>query len=257
MQDETVMEINNLSEASMQNDLQNPWLNPPQYDPFPRSGILLDGEKFYSQEEINEFYRKRAASVAAYRQSLREEWLATPQGKLCLAFYQKFQEYKEYLEKNPLPPYDPALQFPEHKLFAEGLHLAQEWERDRAEKDRANLRRARQAARCEHRHADGKRCGSPRMRGKKLCYKHDRMEEARATKLDLGLMEDAESIQLAIMRLQRAVIDGLIDDRQSGRLAYLIQLAAWNATHTRSAGPEYNGPECNGEDTGVDDQERQ
>jgi hypothetical protein len=64
---------------------------------------------------------------------------------------------------------------------------------------------------------------------------HERMEEARAIKLDLGLMEDAESIQLAIMKLQRAVIDGTIDEKQSGRLAYLIQLAAWNVTHTRMA----------------------
>jgi hypothetical protein len=110
-----------------------------------------------------------------------------------------------------------------------------EWERDRAATDSAKLRQAREAARCEHLHADGRQCGSPRMRGEKLCYKHDRMEEARAVKLDLGLMEDAESIQLAIMKLQRAVIDGLIDDKQSGRLAYLIQLAAWNVIHMQTA----------------------
>jgi hypothetical protein len=218
----------------MPNYLENRWRNPPQYEPFPKQGIQLDGEMYYSQEEINEYYRKRAEASDAYIQGLRERWLATPQGKLCIEFYRKFQEYKEFLEKHPVAPFDPMLRFPEHQLFEEGLRLVTEWERDRAANDRDKLCRARAAARCEHLHADGRQCGSPRMRGKKLCYKHDRMEEARAVKLDLGLMEDAESIQLAIMKLQRAVIDGLIDDKQSGRLAYLIQLAAWNVTHVRT-----------------------
>jgi hypothetical protein len=222
----------------MQNDPENPWLNPPNCEPFPPNGMLLNGEKVYSQAEVDELYRKRAERTAAYLRDQRERWLETPQGKLCLEFYRKFQEYKEYLEANPAAARraDGAeIQFPEHKLFEEGLEVVREWEHHRAEKDLANLRKAERAARCTHRHADGRRCGSPRVKGKKLCYMHERMEEARAVKLDLGLMEDAESIQLAIMKLQRAVIDGTIDEKQSGRLAYLIQLAAWNATHTRKA----------------------
>lgn len=224
----------------MQNDPQNTQpVTPPsdsRPDDFPRAGMLVDGQMFRSQKELDDFHRQRAERQAAHRQEQQEKWRLTPQGKLCLEFYQKFQEYKEYLETHPLARKrddGAAVDFTEHQLFQEGLRVAQEYERERLEKDLRNLRRARQAARCEHLHADGRRCGSPHFGGKRLCYMHHRMEEARATKLDLGLMEDAESIQLAIMKLQRAVIDGVVDEKQSGRLAYLIQLAAWNVTRTR------------------------
>jgi hypothetical protein len=70
------------------------------------------------------------------------------------------------------------------------------------------------------------------MKGKKLCRMHDRMEEARALKLDLGPMEDPDSIQIAIKKLQAAVIDGVLDHKQVSALSYLIQLAAWNVTRT-------------------------
>jgi hypothetical protein len=95
---ERFIRVNDLSEAEMRNDEENPWRNPPQYGPFPKNGIHIDGETFYSQEEIDELYRKRAEATDAYIQKLRERWLATPQGQLCLEFYRKFQEYKEYLE---------------------------------------------------------------------------------------------------------------------------------------------------------------
>ena len=62
---------------------------------------------------------------------------------------------------------------------------------------------------------------------------HDRMEEAKALRLDLGSMEDPDSIQIAIKKLQAAVIDGVLDNKQIAALSYLIQLAAWNVTRTK------------------------
>jgi hypothetical protein len=70
------------------------------------------------------------------------------------------------------------------------------------------------------------------MKGKELCRMHERMEEAKALKLDLGPMEDPDSIQIAIKKLQAAVIDGVLDHKQVAALSYLIQLAAWNVTRT-------------------------
>jgi hypothetical protein len=67
---------------------------------------------------------------------------------------------------------------------------------------------------------------------------HERMEEAKALKLDLGPMEDPDSIQVAIMKLQRTVIEGTLDTKKIGQLAYLIQLAAWNVTRTTSGNRE-------------------
>ena len=61
---------------------------------------------------------------------------------------------------------------------------------------------------------------------------HDRLEKAKAAKLDLGPMEDPDSIQVAIKKLQAAVIDGTLDHRQVAQLGYLIQLAAWNVRAT-------------------------
>jgi hypothetical protein len=70
------------------------------------------------------------------------------------------------------------------------------------------------------------------MKGKKFCRMHQRMNEAKSAKLDLGTLEDLDSIQVAIKKLQSAIIDGKLDHRQVGQLAYTIQLAAWNVTRT-------------------------
>jgi hypothetical protein len=58
--------------------------------------------------------------------------------------------------------------------------------------------------------------------------------------LDLGSMEDPDSIQVAIQRLQKAIIDGKLTGKQVGQLAYTIQLAAWNVKRT-SLGKEAIG----------------
>ncbi|HKW76365.1 MAG TPA: hypothetical protein VJN64_12630 [Terriglobales bacterium] len=77
------------------------------------------------------------------------------------------------------------MRFKEHRLFAKTLKWGERLARERAETDRKNLEKAQFAERCEHIHASGARCGSPKMNGGLFCYKHQRMEEARAMKLDL------------------------------------------------------------------------
>ena len=200
--------------------------------------ISIDGKMCYTAEEARKARRERAEQRARFVRKLREDWLDTPQGRLCVEFYKKFREYEAYLaehpDAHPLTMFAGA-DFHEHDAFKEVLRLVGESDRARAERDAINLRRAHLAARCRHHHADGRRCGSPRLRGKKLCYWHQRLEEAKALKVDLGPMEDPDSIQMAIMKLQRAVIDGSLDFRQTGQLAYTIQLAAWNVTRTKMA----------------------
>jgi len=200
--------------------------------------MIIDGQQIHSAEEALAKYRELNERDERVRRIIREKWRATPGGKLCLEMYQKFQEYKAYLQQNPNASPQSSfvgVDFHEHDLFKEGLLAMRAYERDRAEKDMRNLRRAQTAARCEHRHADGRRCGSPRIRGKKLCHRHQGMEEVKPVKLDLGPMEDPDSIQMAIMKLQRAVIDGTLDPKATGQLAYTIQLAAWNVTRTKMA----------------------
>jgi hypothetical protein len=120
-------------------------------------------------------------------------------------------------------------------LFEECLRTLENNKREREETLRRNLEKAQSAARCEHEFLNGEQCRAPRVRGKQLCRMHEGMEEAKAVKLDLGSMEDPDSIQVGIRKLQAAIIDGKLDSKQIGHLAYTIQLAAWNVTRTTTA----------------------
>jgi hypothetical protein len=223
-----------------ENNGKKPRIQPRNHLTDPRATHNVCGF-WYAEEEVEDVKRQIEEDRAEFNRKGREEWLKRPQGKLCLEFYEKFLEYKKYLDEHPNAwrrPDGPAVDFPEHKLFEQGLRMMSDYKRERAERDRKNLEKAHLAARCKHRHTDGERCGSPRIKGTDLCYMHTRLEEAKAVKLDLGPMEDPDSIQVAIKKLQAAVIDGTLDHKQVSQLAYLIQLAAWNVTRTTTAARE-------------------
>jgi hypothetical protein len=170
------------------------------------------------------------------KKKFREEWEQTGGGQLCLAFYDAFKNYKDYLETHggeALRPSRPInMKYEEHRVFQECLSTLESYKREREETLLRNLEKAQRAARCEHEFMSGEQCRAPRVRDKKLCRMHEGMEEAKAVKLDLGSMEDADSIQVGIRKLQAAIIDGKLDSKQIGHLAYTIQLAAWNVTRT-------------------------
>jgi hypothetical protein len=174
----------------------------------------------------------------ARKKKFRQEWEQTGGGQLCLAFYDAFKKYKEYLEIHDgetLRPSGPiSNKYDEHTVFKECLSTLESYKREREETLRRNLEKAQSAARCEHEFLTGERCRAPRVTGKQLCRMHEGMEEAKAVKLDLGPMEDPDSIQAGIRKLQAAIIDGKLDSKQIGHLLYTIQLAAWNVTRTRT-----------------------
>jgi hypothetical protein len=64
------------------------------------------------------------------------------------------------------------------------------------------------------------------------CYAHYQMRHARAEKLWLPALTDANAIQLAVMLVQRALIDGEISEKMAGLLLYSIQIAAANVGKT-------------------------
>jgi len=176
---------------------------------------------------------------AVRKKKFRQEWEQTEGSQLCLAFYDAFQKYKYYLEihggETLLPSGPISNKYDEHTVFQECLSTLESYKREREETLRRNLEKAQRAARCQHQFFNGDQCRAPRVRGKKLCRMHERMEEAKAVKLDLGPMEDPDSIQVGIRKLQAAIIDGKLDSKQIGHLAYTIQLAAWNVTRTTTA----------------------
>jgi len=82
--------------------------------------------------------------------------------------------------------------------------------------------------RCHHIRATGVQCGSPSLKGKRLCYFHSRVRRARAPK-ELPLLEDANAIQLALMQTMRAILDKSVDQKSAGLLLYALQTAALNS----------------------------
>ncbi len=79
---------------------------------------------------------------------------------------------------------------------------------------------------------DGTTCGSPQIRKHIYCYAHKQMMEARALALQLPALEDANAIQISLMRVQKALIDDTITAKKAGLLLYSLQLAMTNIGQT-------------------------
>src|SRR5262245_5982039 len=136
--------------------------------------------EWYSAEEVVELERRFKVRQENYRKKCRQEWEETEHGQLCLKFYEAFQAYRKFLETHEYAKRVPCgwlVDYDEHKLFEEGLRMVEQHRREQEETRRRNLEKAQRAARCTHIHLSGEQCGSPRVRGKKLCYMHERLEE--------------------------------------------------------------------------------
>jgi hypothetical protein len=90
---------------------------------------------------------------------------------------------------------------------------------------------------CRHVKTDGARCGCPAVRAHHFCHWHAQMRaherrhssaEARALPLQLPPLEDAHSIQLALMEVGRALLEDRISDKKAGLLLYMLQTAGSN-----------------------------
>jgi hypothetical protein len=79
---------------------------------------------------------------------------------------------------------------------------------------------------------DGTGCGSPQVRKHIYCYAHKQMMESRALALRLPALEDANAIQISLMRVQKALIDDTITAKKAGLLLYSLQLAMTNVGQT-------------------------
>ncbi|HZS28202.1 MAG TPA: hypothetical protein VFB76_13310, partial [Candidatus Angelobacter sp.] len=97
---------------------------------------------------------------------------------------------------------------------------------------RNSLQRANEAPRCRWVRQDGTSCGSPQIRKHIYCYAHKQMMESRALALRLPALEDANAIQISLMRVQKALIDDTITAKKAGLLLYSLQLAMTNVGQT-------------------------
>jgi hypothetical protein len=91
--------------------------------------------------------------------------------------------------------------------------------------------------RCQHVKVNGTQCGSPALRRKRFCYFHDNYRETQArllaeqSKISMGnfpLLEDANSVQVAVMHVIHLLGSGKIDNKMAGLMLYALQTASSN-----------------------------
>ena len=98
--------------------------------------------------------------------------------------------------------------------------------------------------RCQHLKINGTQCGSPALRRNRFCFFHKRFQEERirlaadrkrrpAPSLILPLLEDANSIQMALQQVMRLVLNHDIDYKTAGLLLYALQTASSNLRQTK------------------------
>ncbi len=99
-------------------------------------------------------------------------------------------------------------------------------------------------ARCQHIKVNGTQCGSPALKSCRLCFFHNRWREARIefcqsgapaqaiTSIDLPVLEDANSVQVAIMQVLRLILAKQLEPKIAGLLLYGLQTASLNLKRT-------------------------
>ena len=80
---------------------------------------------------------------------------------------------------------------------------------------------------CHYIKTDGRRCGSPALRGQRFCYFHYEVNRP-TVNLDIPPLEDGNAVQVVLTDLARAVADGRIDTSKATVLGYILQTAAFN-----------------------------
>jgi hypothetical protein len=91
--------------------------------------------------------------------------------------------------------------------------------------------------RCQHIKMNGTQCGSPALRWRRQCFFHERIRRERAKiakdmsaqrRFDLPLLEDANSVQVALMKTIQMLGSGRMDHRTAGLMLYALQTASIN-----------------------------
>ena len=169
---------------------------------------IVDG-----QQLTNEQYEELERQKRLEKQRIQEE-----SDRLSRQLSQAYAALKEHLERNP----NVSQKITDERALEQQIYYNL----------RQNLHRADAAPRCVWIHAGGTVCKSPRMKNDIHCYAHYQMRHARSENLWLPALTDANAIQLAVMLVQRALIDGEISEKMAGLLLYSIQIAAANVGKT-------------------------
>jgi hypothetical protein len=94
------------------------------------------------------------------------------------------------------------------------------------------LKMADMVPRCQWVKQDGTACRSPQMKQHIYCFAHRQMAQAREQMLMIPVVEDANAIQMGLMRIQKALMEDTISMKKAGLLLYSMQLAMTNGGQT-------------------------
>jgi hypothetical protein len=152
------------------------------------------------------------------RELEQQEGIQQQADALALKLARTYEELTRLLERNP----------GFKRQFTEGTT-----KEDRVyQKLKQRLKMADMAPRCQWVRQDGTTCRSPQMKQHIYCFAHRQMAEARTLMLMLPAMEDANAIQVGLMRIQKALIEDTISTKKAGLLLYSMQLALTNVGRT-------------------------
>ena len=98
--------------------------------------------------------------------------------------------------------------------------------------------------RCQHVKVNGVQCGSPALRRRRRCYFHHRMLDGRKQfaaescikprpMFSMCLLEDANSVQVALMQVLNLLGSGQMDPKTAGLMLYGLQTASANLRHVK------------------------
>jgi len=93
--------------------------------------------------------------------------------------------------------------------------------------------------RCQHLKINGTQCGSPALRRNRFCFFHKRFQDERiklsadrarrgVATFVLPVLEDANSIQIALMQVMRLLVARQLDHKTASLLLYALQTASSN-----------------------------
>jgi hypothetical protein len=91
--------------------------------------------------------------------------------------------------------------------------------------------------RCTHIKTNGTQCGSPALRGRRFCFFHKNWQGQRIAlnaqpaaplSFTMPVLEDADSVQVALMQVMRLILAGQLDPKIAGLLLYALQTASLN-----------------------------
>jgi hypothetical protein len=97
--------------------------------------------------------------------------------------------------------------------------------------------------RCQHLKINGTQCGSPALRRNRFCFFHKRFQDEQiklsadrarrgVATFVLPVLEDANSIQIALMQVMRLLVSGQLDHKTASLLLYALQTASTNLRMT-------------------------